>query len=395
MFFPDRAGPKAVRASLLAIGFARTYSDPQQVRQSFAAPAAIEKGPPVPAPTASPWWSPHVHEDRRPRLMARNAITRAVRGWFADEEFVEVETAGLQVSPGNEAHLHAFATEAVGNAGERTTLYLHTSPEFACKKLLAAGETKIFSLGKVWRNCERGPLHHPEFTMLEWYRTGAPYEALMGDCSALMALAADTAGARSLRFRGKAVDPFADPERVSLAEAFDRFAGIDLLATVAADGATDRDALADAAREAGIRVADDDVWADVFSRVLVEKVEPHLGEGRATILCEYPTPEAALARVKPGAPKVAERFELYACGVELANAFAELTDPAEQRRRLEAEMDEKARVYGERYPLDEDFLAALGQMPAACGAALGFDRLAMLAVGAERIEDVLWTPAAG
>lgn len=349
----------------------------------------------MPTPTASPWWSPHVHEDRRPRLMARNAITRAVRDWFADHGFVEVETSGLQVSPGNEAHLHAFATEAIGNGGERETLYLHTSPEFACKKLLAAGEAKIFSLGKVWRNRERGPLHHPEFTMLEWYRTGEPYEALMADCAALMALAAETTGTKTFCFRGQSIDPFAEPERITLAEAFDRFAGIDLLASVDDDGSTDREALAASARKAGVRVADDDVWADVFSRVLVEKVEPRLGQGRATILCEYPTPEAALARVKPGAPKIAERFELYACGVELANAFAELTEAAEQRRRLEAEMDEKARVYGERYPLDEDFLAALRQMPAACGSALGFDRLAMLAVGAERIEDVLWTPVAG
>ena len=346
-------------------------------------------------PPSSPWWSAHVHADRRPRLIARNRITRAVRDWFEAEAFTEVETAGLQVSPGNEAHLHAFATEALGHGGERAPLYLHTSPEFACKKLLAAGETKIFSLGKVWRNRERGPLHHPEFTMLEWYRAGAPYQQLMADCARLMALAAETAGAKAFRFRGLAVDPFADPERLTLAEAFDRFAGIDLLATVGDDGSTDRGGLVAAANGAGIRTAEDDVWADVFSRVLVEKIEPFLGQGRATILYEYPTPEAALARVKPCAPKVAERFELYACGVELANAFAELTDPAEQRRRLEAEMDEKARVYGERYPLDEDFLAALGDMPPACGAALGFDRLAMLAVGAERIDQVLWTPVAG
>jgi lysyl-tRNA synthetase class 2 len=322
-------------------------------------------------------------------------MTRAVRSWFDDGGFVEVETPGLQVSPGNEAHLHAFATEAVGHDGARSPLYLHTSPEFACKKLLAAGETRIFSLGKVWRNRERGPLHHPEFTMLEWYRVGEAYERLMEDCAALLALAADTVGARALTFRGQVCDPFAAPERLTLAEAFDRFAGIDLLASVTGDGEVDREALAASARGAGVRVAADDTWADVFSRVLVERIEPHLGQGRATVLCEYPTPEAALARVKPGEPKVAERFELYACGVELANAFAELTDPVEQRRRLIAEMNEMERVYGERYPLDEDFLAALAHMPAACGAALGFDRLAMLALGAERIDQVLWAPVAG
>jgi lysyl-tRNA synthetase class 2 len=334
--------------------------------------------------TPSPWWSPGRHADRRPFLLARNAVTRAVRGWFEARGFVEVEPAALAVSPGNEAHLSAFATEAIGPGGEREPLYLHTSPEFACKKLLAAGEERIFSLGHVWRNRERGPLHHPEFTMLEWYRMGEPYETLMADCAALMALAAETAGTRAFGFRGVEVDPFAQPERVTLAEAFDRWAGIDLMAVL-----DDRDALAAAA---DVRTAADDTWADIFSRVLVEKVEPNLGRGRATILCEYPASEAALARPKPSDPRVAERFELYACGVELANCFAELTDAAEQRRRFEIEMDEKQRVYGERYPLDEDFLAALAQMPPASGGALGFDRLVMLATGASHIEQVLWTP---
>jgi len=326
--------------------------------------------------------------------MARRKITRAVRRWFEVRAFVEVETAALQVSPGNEAHLHAFESAAIGPGGERSPLYLRTSPEFAAKKLLAAGEARIFELARVWRNRERGPLHHPEFTLLEWYRTGAPYEQLMADCGDLLRLAAETAGARQFAFRGLSVDPFAEPERTTLAEAFEGFAGIDLLASLGEDGETDRAALAAAARAAGVRVAEDDTWADVFSRVLVEKIEPRLGEGRATILCEYPTAEAALARPKPSDPRVAERFELYACGVELANCFGELTDPAEQRRRFEAEMAEKQRVYGERYPIDEDFLAALAQMPAASGAALGFDRLVMLAAGAQHIEQVLWAPVA-
>ena len=344
------------------------------------------------APAASPWWSPERHADRRPFLIARNRITRAVRAWFAERGFEEVETAALQVSPGNEAHLHAFATEAIGHDGARSPLYLHTSPEFAAKTLLAAGETKIFSLGKVWRNRERGPLHHPEFTMLEWYRVSEPYETLMADCAELLKLAAETAGASRFTFRGMSCDPFAEPQRLTLAEAFKDMAGVDLLATVAQDGQTDREGLAAAARTAGIRVADDDTWADVFSRVLVEKIEPHLGQGRATVLCEYPVAEAALARPKLADPRVAERFELYACGVELANAFGELTDAAEQRRRFEAEMAEKLRVYGETYPIDEEFLAALARMPPASGSALGFDRLAMLAAGASRIDQVLWTP---
>jgi lysyl-tRNA synthetase class 2 len=197
-----------------------------------------------------------------------------------------------------------------------------------------------------------------------------------------------------LQWRGITADPFAKPERLTLHDAFARHAGIDLLATMTDDGATDREALASAARAAGIRLAGDDTWSDIFSRILSETIEPHLGCGRATILCEYPISEAALARPKPDDPRVAERFELYACGVELANAFGELTDPAEQRRRFEADMDEKARIYGERYPIDEDFLAALAQMPPASGIALGFDRLVMLCTHARRIEDVLWTPVA-
>ena len=317
-----------------------------------------------------------------------------MRRWFEDRDFVEVEAAALQVSPGNEAHLHAFSTGLLAPDGAERRLYLHTSPEFACKKLLAAGERRIFDIARVFRNRERGPLHHPEFTMLEWYRAEEPYQTLMTDCAALIALAAETAGARRFEFRGRRCDPFAEPERITLAEAFDRFADIDLLASVGADGSTDRDILAEAASGRSIRVASDDTWADVFSRVLVEKIEPNLGDGRPTLLCEYPTAESALARPKASDPRVAERFEVYVCGVELANAFGELTDPAEQRARFQAEMAEKQRLYGETYPVDEDFLAALALMPQASGAALGLDRLVMLASGAQRIEQVIWTPVA-
>jgi len=328
-------------------------------------------------------------------LITRGALTHATRDWFEGQDFIEVETTALQISPGNEAHLHAFGAEMIGPDGARLSLYLRTSPEFACKKLLAAGENRIFDFARVWRNRERGALHTPEFTMLEWYRTGEPYEALMDDCAGLMALAARVGGREAFSFRGLDCNPFAPPERVTVTEAFARLAGIDLLATVGAGGETDREGLARAARGAGERVAADDTWSDIFSRVLVAHIEPRLGVGRPTILCEYPLAEAALAQAKAADPRVAERFELYACGVELANAFAELTDPAEQARRFAAEMDEKARVYGERYPIDDDFLAALVHMPPACGAALGFDRLAMLATGAEHIDQVQWTPVAG
>lgn len=340
------------------------------------------------------WWRPQIHADRRAGLIARNRIQSAMRRWFDDEGFVEVDPSILQVSPGNEAHLHAFSSQMRGPDGAQREVHLHTSPEFACKKLLAAGETAIFAFAHVFRNRERGPLHHPEFTMLEWYRAQASYGAIMGDCLTLIALAAQTAGASAFRHRDRAADPFAEPERTTLAEAFARHAAIDLLATVSPDGETDRDGLAAAARAAGVRVAGDDTWSDVFSRVLVEKIEPRLGDGRVTILYEYPVAEAALARPSPADPRVAERFEIYACGVELANGFGELTDPRVQRTRFIAEMDEKERVYGERYPLDEDFLEALAQMPPASGVALGFDRLAMLAIGAQRIDQVIWTPVA-
>ncbi len=340
--------------------------------------------------TTSPFWDRTRHADRRPFLLARGRIVAALRTFFANEGFVETESAILQASPGNEAHLHGFATELRAPGGEAARRFLHTSPEFAMKKLLAAGEERIVDFARVFRNRERGPLHAPEFTMLEWYRAGAPYDAIMADTIAVLDIAVRAAGRQTLSFRGREADPFSEPERITVAEAFVRFADIDLLATLG-----DRDGLARGAADAGVRVAPDDTWSDIFSRILVEKIEPNLGIGRPTILCEYPVIEAALARPKPGDPRVAERFELYACGVELANGFGELTDPVEQRRRFAAEMDEKARVYGERYPLDEDFLAALARMPPASGVALGLDRLVMLATGAPHIDMVQWTPDPG
>ncbi|HWZ37305.1 MAG TPA: EF-P lysine aminoacylase EpmA [Bradyrhizobium sp.] len=341
----------------------------------------------------SPWWSAGRHADIRPFLNARGAITRAVRAWFEKEGFVEVETGILQVSPGNETHLHAPRTELFRADGSRTTRYLRTSPEFACKKLLAAGESKIFEFAKVFRDRERGDLHLPEFTMLEWYRADSAYDAIMADTVVVTAHAAQATGIRQFSFRGNVCDPFAEPELITVAAAFQRHAGVDLLATIEG-GEGDRAALALAA-QGKVRIAGDDTWSDIFSKLLIEHVEPHLGQGRLTVLFEYPAPEAALARAKASDPRVAERFEVYACGVELANGFGELTDAGEQRRRFAAAMEEKARRYGERYPLDEEFLAAVGRMPEASGVALGFDRLVMLASGALRIDQVVWTPPAG
>lgn len=349
------------------------------------------------ADSETPFWHPTRHADRRSGLLLRGRIKSAVRRWFESEGFVEVETSCLQVSPGNEAHLHAFRADWRDEAGAAQPLYLHTSPEFACKKLLAAGETRIFTFAPVFRNGERSALHSPEFTMLEWYRVGEPYTQLMDDCATILRIAAAEAGHERWAFRGRSALTTRAPERVSVDELFRQHAGIRLLADTLPLGRPDREALAREAERIGVRVAGDDTWSDIFSRILVERIEPALGaepDAPPVIVDAYPTHEAALARPSPADPRVAERFELYACGVELANAFGELVDPVEQRRRLEAEMDEKERIYGERYPIDEDFLVALALMPPASGCAMGFDRLVMLAAGASRVDQVLWTPVA-
>src|SRR3979490_2649304 len=215
----------------------------------------------------SPWWSATRHADIRPFLAARSAITRAIRAWFDEQGFCEVETGILQVSPGNETHLHAPRTELTSADGARATRYLRTSPEFACKKLLAAGEPKIFEFARVFRDRERGDLHLPEFTMLEWYRANAAYDVVMADSVVLIARAAQATGIGRFSFRGRSADPFAEPELLTVTAAFERFAGIDLPATIPS-GQGDRAALAAAAREQ-VRITDADTRSDIFNKVLV------------------------------------------------------------------------------------------------------------------------------
>lgn len=366
--------------ALIAGGIAK--ANPRQNPEEYA---ILHNVPPA----SSPWFEPARHQDRRPFLLHRNRIIAAMRAWFARRRFLEVDVPALAVSPGNEAHLHAFATDLVANDGSSHRRYLHTSPEFACKKLLAAGEKRIFSLGHVFRNRERTPTHAPEFTMLEWYRANEPYRQIVEDTLDLVRLAAQTTAHSVWHWRDRVCEVHAEVEWLSVQDAFLRFAGVDLLSTVAQDGTPDRDALA---RLSTVAFGAGESWSDIFSRILVEKVEPHLGNGHLTVLFEYPACEAALARTCPHDRRVSERFELYACGVELANGFGELTDPVEQRSRFEEEMAIKERIYGERYPIDEELLAALALMPPASGVAVGLDRVIMLASGATRIDQVQWAP---
>lgn len=337
-------------------------------------------------PDRTPWWRPDRFARRREHLAVRARILDATRAWFRAQDFVEVETPALQISPGLEPHLQAFKTELRAPGGKGRERYLHTSPEFAMKKLLAAGMERIFQLARVFRNAERSATHHPEFTMLEWYRANADYTALMDDIDRLLA-----AVAKRFTWQGRQCDTTTPAERITVAEAYHRWCGIDILAT-----ATDVEILAEAARGIGIAPHAGDRWEDLYFRIFLECIEPHLGVGRPTILFDYPVSMAALSRPKASDPRVCERFEVYVCGLELANAFSELTDANEQRRRFHADMDLKEKLYGERYPIDEDFLQALEHgLPPSAGIALGFDRLVMLASGADHIEDVLWAPVAG
>lgn len=347
--------------------------------------------------TGAPWWDPDRLAARLPALRARGRVRRALADWFDAAGFLEVETPALQTSPGLEPHLAAFETTllAPGRGPGAARLYLHTSPEFAMKKLLAGGLERIWQIAPVFRNAERSATHHPEFRMLEWYRARAPYTRLIEDCQGLLRAAARAAGRDRFVWNGGACDPFAPWPVHTVEGLFAERLGIALRPILEVDPADPPAApLAEAARRLGVRVAGDDRFEDIFFRLFLERIEPTLGLDAPAVVTDYPVSMAALARPKPDDPAFAERFELYVRGLELANAFGELTDPAEQRRRFEADMALKQRLYGERYPIDEDFLAALGGMPPASGIALGFDRLVMLALGAARIEDVLWAEVA-
>lgn len=332
-------------------------------------------------------WLPSHFKQKKQNLAVRQQVMKAIRRFFDDQGFAEVETPILQVCPVMDAHIHGFATDLKGvDLKVKDTLYLHTSPEFAMKKVLVAGMERIYQICHVFRNGEHSKRHRSEFTMIEWYRAGADYTHIMDDCVGLVRSIAQTVGIEHFTYKDMKCDPFVEWERVTVCEAFQRYADIELEQYL-----EDTDGLREAVKGLGLHTADDDAWDDLFFRVMDDRIEPFLGRERPAFLCDYPVSMASLSRKKLDDPRFAERFELYMCGVELGNAFSELTDAAEQRKRFEIEMAEKERIYGERYPVDEDFIEALEYgMPESGGIAVGIDRLVMLACGADDIEQVLW-----
>jgi lysyl-tRNA synthetase class 2 len=334
------------------------------------------------------WWLPHNFNKKRPYLEKRSQVIKALRHFFEARYFSEVHTPALQICPVMDAHIQAFKTTrySVGRISAQD-MYLHTSPEFDMKKLLAAGMERIYQICPVYRNAEGSPRHSPEFMILEWYRAGDDYHALMDDCEELLCEIAKALDITRYCHKDAVCDPFQPFERISVCEAFEHFAGIDL-----AHHLDNLDSFANAAQAIGVRTIQSDKWDDIFHAIMADKIEPYLGQRRATILYDYPVSMAALSRRKPSDTRFAERFELYVCGMELANAFSELTDSKEQRDRFKMEMVIKQELYGEVYPADEEFFLALDYMPKSAGIALGVERLIMLAADTSDINNVLWAP---
>ena len=343
------------------------------------------------SPTPIPPWSPERLAARLPFLRRRARLTAETRAFFTARGYLEIETPSLTPAPGMEVHLAVFRTRFEPIlAGEGRDLWLRTSPELAIKRLLAGGVGPCFELARVWRNGEVSPRHSPEFTMLEWYVPGMSFDGLMDETEAFCRAVLPPRVAHE----GVETDVSLPFERLTMAEAFFRFAdGLDILATVRADGEGDTAALATAAAAIGAPAQAGEEWEDIFFRLLLDRVEPRLGRDRATFLTHWPAPQAALARRDPADPRAALRFELFVAGIELANAFDELTNAAEQRARFIRDVEERKRRYDNAWPVDEDFLAAIDHgLPSTAGIALGFDRLAMLASGAPSVEQVLWLP---
>jgi lysyl-tRNA synthetase class 2 len=295
---------------------------------------------------------------RRETLRARSAIINEIRRFFFEGGYLEVETPLRIPAPAPEAHIEAIPSDG---------WFLHTSPELCMKRMLAAGYGRIFQICRCWRDGERGTLHLPEFTMLEWYRVAADYRSLMDECETLLRSLPRVLGQGCIvRYQGKEADLSGAWERLSVSEAFARYGGMAM-----------EEALA----------------MDLFDEIMVREIEPRLGIGQPTFIYDYPAERGALARRREDNPAVAERFELYICGLELANAFSELTDAEEQRARFALEAASRDSMLRTVYPLPEKFLDELGDMPPSAGIALGVDRLVMVLLDAATIDEVVaFTP---
>ena len=330
-------------------------------------------------------------ERKLPFLLSRNKIISTIKQFFADDEFVEVDTPILQYSTGMEVHLFGFETQFNNiNGTDKQKLYLHTSPEFSMKKLLAFGMKNIYQFTHTFRNEVVSPTHYPEFTMLEWYRVGCDYTKLMDDCEQILKKTLETIGAEYFEYNGIKCDVKNGIEKITVKEAFEKYCHFNILDTIDNIKKPSVEAIRIEAEKLGIRVSASDSWDDVYEKLMFEFIEPNFGKGMPTILYEYPVHQAALSKAKEGNPRVAERFEIYVCGVELANAFTELTDRKVQEERFEADQKEKLSLYGETFPIDYEFLDAVEELSPCTGIAMGIDRLIMLATHTKNIKDVLW-----
>ena len=307
-------------------------------------------------------------------IRARAAFNQRIRRFFEERNFVEVETPAIALSPGLETHLDAVAVSLrEGMAGELVERWLITSPEYHCKRLLSRGMERIYRFGKAFRSGERGVHHNPEFTMLEWYRAHADYREIVTDTIALI----DVCNAGQL-----ALQP---PLFIGFDELIAEHVGVDCLVT-------DDTAFVAAASRAAMAPYRGETAADLLMRAWVERVEPNLPRDRVVVIDRYPARLASLARLCSDDPRIAERVEIYLCGVELANGFSELVDAAEQRRRFEADLSQRRLLGLAEPPIDERFLAALDDCPNAAGIALGVDRLLMVLAGYERLDEVIAFP---
>lgn len=323
------------------------------------------------------------------KYLMREKVVDAIRSYFKGINFHEVETPLLVKHPGTEPYLEVFETELKIQNQEPKQAFLLTSPELSMKKLLSAGFGSIFQICKSFRNEEGlSSFHNPEFTILEWYRVDADYTDIMSDFEQLMLHILKAVGndGSSLTYQGVQYDLSAPWERISVAEAFAKYAGVDV------DTMLSEPELRRAAEDKGYDISDDNSWEQAYHQIFLNEIEPELGKNGPTIIYDYPASQAALSERKKADPRFAERFEVYLAGLELGNAFTELTDSTEQRSRMEADLAERKSLGKTEFKIDEDFIEALDSMPHSGGIAVGVDRLVMLFADTPSLKDVLLFP---